>query len=131
VNDNDFPGGALAYREYEVLLRGRATGSIAFTLGDMSLNTAPANFARMAGALAFGLISLADVPHAPVHPFIWTHDETRLEITVAAEEGDLSDELRGMIARYIVVFFAEIAPIAPELAGFRFKQSTANDNTVH
>jgi hypothetical protein len=81
--------------------------------------------------LAFGLVSLADVPGAPRCPFVWIRGETQFGVTVAEEDGDLSDEFRGLIARYICMFLAEIAPLAREIDGFSFNQSTANDNIVH
>jgi len=133
VNDNvfDFPGGAAVYREYGVMLDSGATGIIAVTLGDIDLDSPTAFLARRCSAPAFGLISLADVPGAPQCPFVWIQDETQLGVTIAEQDGDLSDELRGIIAHYICVFLAEIGPLAREIDGGAFERSTANDNTIH
>ena len=131
MNNSDFPGGATVYRKYEVLLNSGATGSIAFTLGDMDRESPGTLLARRAGALAFGLISLADVPGAPRYPFVWTHDAMQFGVTVAEDDADLSDELRGIIVRYICMFLDEIAPLVPEIDGFTFVHQTVSGNTVH
>ena len=131
MNDFDFPGGATVYREYEVLLNSGATGSITFTLGDMDRESPGALLARRAGALAFGLISLANVPGAPKYPFVWTHDAMQFGVTVEEDDADLSSELRNIIVRYICMFLDEFAPLVPEIDGFTFVHQPVNENTVH
>jgi hypothetical protein len=131
-DDNDFPDGAIAYREYEVPMPDGTTASLAFTLGDITIDSVPANFAREHGALAYGLVSVIDVPEAPQFPLVWTQNQTQLALAVADEDNDLSDSLKQVIARYIAIFFADIAPIAPQLAALQLKMPPpANDHTLN
>src|SRR4051794_6196013 len=106
ISDDDFPGVPLAYREYPLPLPDGSRAVIALTLGDREVETLEAKFARENGAVAFGLVSMTDVPGAPQHPFIWMQDWKHLSLAV---EGDyeISGELETIIFLYIAVFFEE------------------------
>jgi hypothetical protein len=128
---DDLPDDAVAYREYEISLPDGGRASVAFTLGAPDLDTVPATMARVHGALAYGLISIADYPGAPEYPMVWLQTKTELGITVADDDEDLADPLKRMIARYLAVFFADIAPIAPELAALKLKSDIKGDRTLN
>jgi len=115
MNDN-LPEGTIAFREYEVPMPDGSKASIELTLGDLSVHSMAADFARQNGALAYGLVNVVDLDGAPDFPLIWTQGETEFGITVADGDPDPTDELKAIIARFIGVFFADIATIAPELA---------------
>ncbi|HEY6980599.1 hypothetical protein [Reyranella sp.] len=127
---NDLPDGAIAYREYEVPMPDGTTANLAFTLGDMTADSIPAEFARRQGALAYGLVSVIDVPGAPRHALIWLQGRTPLALTVADEDSDLGEPLQQAIARCMAVFFADIAPVAPQIAALQLKlPEPANDTS--
>ena len=111
MSNDDLPDGVLAYREYEIAAPGGGTASIAFTLGRADADTAAADFARNAEARAHGLVSVLYYPGAPQHPAIWLQTEAGLGISVADEDGDLSDDLRQVVARCLAMFFNDIAAI--------------------
>jgi hypothetical protein len=67
MSNDDLPEGALAYRECEVADDGHV-GSMAFTLGQPDADTTAAQFAKQAGAHAYGLISILGLPDAPRFP---------------------------------------------------------------
>jgi hypothetical protein len=119
--DDDLPDGALAYREYEVTTPSGESGSLALTLGDADADFMPARFAKHAGARAFGLVSILGFSDAPRYPVIWLQMESQIGVTVADGDDDLSPELRQIIARYLAVFFNDIAPVAPELAALELQ----------
>jgi hypothetical protein len=60
----DFPGSALAYREYEAELSNELKVRLAFTLCDLDADTMAARFAHECNAITFGLISI-DMPNGP------------------------------------------------------------------
>jgi hypothetical protein len=113
--------GIIAVREYEVMLPDGTIASISFTLGDLQQDSIPAEFARSNGALAYGLVSVEGVEGAPDFPMLWTRAENGLNITASDDDGELSDELRKIIARAIAVFFRDLGQIAPELARIKIK----------
>lgn len=126
--DSAPPEGAIAYREYEVTMPDANTANIAFTLGDPIVDSLAADYAHRNGALAYGLVSVLDVPDAPKHAMIWTLMATHVCIASVDDGDEMSAGLRHVIARYLTFFFAEIAPIAPELAPLRFNlPSVANE----
>jgi hypothetical protein len=119
-----------SYREYEMTSE-HGNGSIAFTLGDLNADTMPARFAKHVGAEAFGLVSILGFPEAPVRPVIWVLVNQKLGITVADEDRDLTDALKLIVARYIAVFFNDIADIAPELATIRLRTDGRGDRSLN
>jgi hypothetical protein len=126
------PEGSIAYREYEVTMPDFSKANLGFTLGDKNADRLEARFAAKTGALAFGLVSVVGVPDAPQYPVVWTHNHTQLGITVAEEDKEMSKELKVVVARYIAVFFADIADVAPELAALELQTSSAaNDRTLN
>jgi hypothetical protein len=128
--DDDLPEGTVAYREYAATIHG-ASGSLAFTLGDPTVDTMPARFAKHAGARAYGLISILGFPQAPQFPVIWVQTDEMLGITVADRDGQLTDDLKQLIVRQFVVFFNGIAPIAPELSAVRLKADGRGDRSLN
>ena len=131
MNDDDLPDGVLAYREYEIAAPDGRTGSIGFTLGRADADSPAADFARQAQARAHGLVSILDYPGAPRHPAIWLQTEAQLGISVADEDEELSDDLRQIVARYLAVFFNDIAAIAPELAAIPLKSDGRGDRALN
>jgi hypothetical protein len=107
--DNALPDGAIAYREYEVPMPDGSTASFAFTLGDMTADSVPAEFARRHGVVAYGLVSVVDVPDAPQFPLVWTQDRSQVALAVAEEDEDISEDLKERIARCMALFFTDIA----------------------
>jgi len=131
MSDDDLPDGVLAYREYEIAAPDGGTASIAFTLGRADADTGTADFARQAEARAHGLVSVLHYPGAPRHPAIWLQTEAGLGISVADEDGDLSDDLRQIVARCLAMFFNDIAAIAPELAAIPLKADGRGDRALN
>ncbi|WIM09106.1 hypothetical protein [Enhydrobacter sp.] len=128
-HDNDLPDGALAYRQYEVPMPDGSTASLAFTLGDMTADSVPANYARQHGVVAYGLVSVTDVPDPPRFPLVWTQDRTQIALAVAEEDKDIGDDLKETIGRCMALFFNDIAA---ELAAQELGVSPpANDRSVH
>ena len=109
------PDGALAFREYEVPLAEGGIASVAFTLSQRDINTNAAQLARDSGAVAYGFVSVLDHPHAPVHPIVWMRTPARIAIAVSDDDAELAGDIKQLIAEKILVFFDEIADVAPEL----------------
>jgi hypothetical protein len=107
----------MAYAEYEIPVPGGGTASVAFTLSRLEGDGMVAEVGRLKGAQACGMLSILDYPGAPRHPAIWMRTDGELTLLVAEEDGEIDAAVRQVIDRYIEAFFAEIAPIAPELAG--------------
>lgn len=110
-----------ANREYEVSLSIGIKGKMAFALGDMAQDNALTRHAKSLNAVGFGVISFAGIPGAPRSSMLWTQTPTDTAMTLA--DGDLQPdvELQHLIARYIAIYFADIAAIAPELGEPRVK----------
>jgi hypothetical protein len=105
----DLPEGVVAYREYRVSLNGES-GSVAITLGQPDADTMPRKFARHVGACAYGLVSIVGLEAAPRLPTVWVLTDTKIGLVVQGEDRELSEKFKSLMARYIGVFFADIAP---------------------
>jgi hypothetical protein len=110
-----------AGREYAVALADGSRGRLGFALGDFGLDNAFTRHARSLNALGFGVISFAGLPDAPERAMMWVQTPTDTVMTVA--DGDLqpNSELQHLIARYLAVYFSDIAAIAPELGEPRIR----------
>lgn len=104
-----------AGRDYEVSLPDGAKGKLGFALGDLALDNAFTRHARSLDAVGFGVISFQGIPEAPRRAMLWTQTPTDTVMTVADQDRQPSGELQRLIARYLVIYFADIAAIAPEL----------------
>lgn len=117
MTDSDFPAGARLYREYQARLRDGASVHIAFTLGDESLESPARSVARRLGAEAFGMISLIEIATDSRYLFVWTHDDRELAIIAAEDNARVRDELKDLVGRYVCVFLADAAALAPRAGG--------------
>jgi hypothetical protein len=114
-----------AGREYAVALANGIEGKLGFALGDLALDNAFTRHARSLDALGFGVISFEGLPGAPQRPMMWTQTPTDTVMTVADHDRQPDGELQRLIARYLGIYFSDIAAIAPELGEPRVRP--AND----
>ena len=131
MDDNHLPAGAVAYREYEVPLAQGGTASLAFTLAGQDANSVVFDVARSLQAVAYGFVSILDYPGAPRHPVVWLQLPTQLALMVADGDEDLSQDLKQIIARRLMQFISDIAPIAPQLAALHFKSVGSSDRSLN
>ncbi len=110
-----------AGREYDVSLRDGSRGKLGFALGDLALDNAFTRHARSLNALGFGIISFAGLPGAPERSMLWTQTPTDTAMTLADGDRQPDTELQHLIAKYLAMYFADIASIAPELGEPRIK----------
>jgi len=110
-----------AGREYEVALPDGTRGKLGFALGDLDLDNAFTRHARTLGAVGFGVISFEDIPDAPKRSMMWTQTPTDTVMTVADQDRQPGGELQRLIARYLAIYFSDIAAIAPELGEPRIR----------
>lgn len=110
-----------ANREYEVSLPDGSKGKLSFALGDMAQDNAFTRHARSLDAVGFGVISFAGIPGAPQRAMLWTQTPTDTAMTVADGEPQPDRDLQHLIGRYLVIYFADIAAIAPELGEPRIR----------
>ena len=87
----------------------------------------PGKFARHVGACAYGLVSIVGLEAAPRLPTVWILSDTKIALVVQGE-GELSDKLKSLIARYIGVFFANIEP---ELTALRVNLDMPPGRTIN
>ena len=104
-----------AGREYEVSLPDGTRGKLGFALGDLALDNAFTRHARSLDAIGFGVISFAGLPGAPERSMLWTQTPTDTVMTLADGDQPPSGDLQRLIARYLAIYFSDIAAIAPEL----------------
>ena len=104
-----------ASRAYEVSLPDGTKGRLGFALGDLALDNAFTRHARSLNAVGFGVVSLEGLPGAPERSMLWTQTPTDTVMTLADGDRQPSGELQRLIARYLAVYFSDIAAIAPEL----------------
>ncbi len=104
-----------AGREYEVSMPDGTKGKLGFALGDLELDNALTRHARSLDAVGFGVISFAGLPNAPTRSMMWTQTPTDTVMTVADQDQQPGGELQRLIARYLAIYFSDIAAIAPEL----------------
>jgi hypothetical protein len=116
MDDSHLAAGVVAYREYEVALAQGGTASMTFTLASRNAESVVSDVARSLQAGAYGFVSILDYPGAPRHPVIWLQLPTQFALMVADGDEDLSPDLKQIIARRLMKFISDIAPIAPELA---------------
>jgi hypothetical protein len=128
LSSTDFPDGTLAYREYDV--NDGAAICLAITLGDLEADTIAAQFARERKAVAYGLISVLEMPDDRKRPIVWIVDDNELSLAMEMEEQPISAELVEVLQLYLGRFFLETAPIAPQL-GHVWIAAGANDNKNH
>jgi hypothetical protein len=114
-----------ANRQYEVSLPSGTKGSMSFALGDLALDNAFTRHARSLNALGYGVVSFEGLPGAPQRPMMWTQTPTDTVMTVADHDRQPDGELQRLIARYLAIYFSDIATIAPELGEPRVRP--AND----
>lgn len=114
-----------AGREYEVSLPDGTKGKLGFALGDLALDNAFTRHARSLDAVGFGVISFQGIPSAPKRAMMWTQTSTDTVMTLADQDPQPSGELQRLIARYLAIYFSDIAAIAPELGEPRIRP--AND----
>src|SRR3954471_10722397 len=117
MSDN-LPAAVIAYREYEIPAPGGGTANVAFTLRRAGTSP-PDDFTPRADARAHGLVSLVDYPGAPRHPAMWEQSDNGLRLTAADQDRDLGPEISQLIARYLAVFFNDVAAVAPDLPAVR------------
>jgi hypothetical protein len=110
-----------AGREYEVSLPDGSRGKLGFALGDLALDNAFTRHARSLNALGFGVVSFAGLPGAPERSMLWTQTSTETVMTVADGDRQPNSELQHLIARYLAIYFSDIATIAPELGEPRIR----------
>ena len=110
-----------ASRQYEVSLPNGGKGRLSFALGDLGLDNAFTRHARTLGARGFGVIAFEGIPGAPQSSMLWTQTATDTAMTVADGDRQPDAELQRLIARYIAIYFADIAAIAPELGEPRIR----------
>lgn len=110
-----------AGRRYEVSLPDGGQGTLSFALGDLALENAFTRHARSLKALGFGVISFEGLPEAPASSMMWIQTPTDTVMTVADGDRQPSGALQRTIARYLAVYFADIAAIAPELGEPRIR----------
>ena len=110
-----------ANREYEVSLRDGTKGKLGFALGDLALDNAFTRHARSLNALGFGIISFAGLAGAPERSMLWTQTPTDTAMTLADGDRQPDTELQHLIAKYLAIYFADIAAIAPELGEPRIR----------
>jgi hypothetical protein len=110
-----------AGREYDVSLRDGSRGKLGFALGDLALDNAFTRHARSLDALGFGIVSFAGLPGAPERSMLWTQTPAETVMTLADGDRQPESELQHLIAKYIAIYFADIAKIAPELGEPRIK----------
>ncbi|WP_428660832.1 hypothetical protein [Reyranella sp.] len=84
-------------------------------MGDLELDNALTRHARSLDAVGFGVISFAGLPNAPTRSMMWTQTPTDTVMTVADQDQQPGGELQRLIARYLAIYFSDIAAIAPEL----------------
>lgn len=108
--------GRLATREYDVTLPDGTQGRLAFALCDITKNNALAHHARRRQAVAFGLLSFAELPAAPRNALLWVRTKEGMEMTTADGDDQPSGDLQRLVARHFIVFFDEVKDLAPELA---------------
>jgi hypothetical protein len=118
-NDDALPVGSLAYRKYEFTLNGE-DGSIALTLGDPNSADPIAVFAIQAAvAINFGMINVLGYSDGPSRTLVWALTSTELMMIPSDEDDDVSPGLHDVISKCLAMFFDEVAPLAPDLAGLR------------
>ena len=110
-----------AGRAYEVSLLDGAKGRLGFALGDLALDNAFTRHAHSLGAIGFGVVSFEGLPGAPERSMLWTQTPTDTVMTVADGDRQPNSELQHLIARYLAIYFLDIAEIAPELGEPRIK----------
>jgi hypothetical protein len=123
--------GIVAMREYQAVFPDGTELSVAFTLGDMTHGSSPARFARETGAIAYGLISIMGAEDAPKLPAVWTQYDDRIAVTVAKGDDDLTEDLRRVIVQQLMVFFADLADVAPELSKLKLRPWRLDGRTFH
>jgi len=110
-----------AGREYEVSLRDGTKGRLGFALGDLALDNAFTRYARSLNALGFGIISFAGLPGAPERSMLWIQTPTETVMTLADGDRQPDSELQHLVAKFIAIYFSDIAAIAPELGEPRIR----------
>lgn len=118
--------GRLATREYEVTLPDGTQGKLAFALCDLAKNNALAQHARRRQAVAYGLLSFAELPDAPRNALLWVRTKDGLEMTTADGDDQPDGDLQRLVARHFIVFFDEVKALAPELATLPFHLKDAS-----
>jgi hypothetical protein len=123
----------VVYHEYEVELPTGPMVSLAITLGDLKADNLSARFARENKALAYGLVSILEMPNAPTHPIVWMVDDYELSLATEEDDPSISEEVEELVQLYLRLFFIQTAPIAPQLAGIEVLSAVgANDHrTLH
>jgi len=130
VND-DVPEGTLAYREYDLQAPDGTLASAAFTLSDLSVDNVASEFARRIDAVAFGLISVMGCPGGPRMPIVWVQLSTRVGLCPVDFDDVIPSDLQSVLARFIAIFFRDIAVEAEELAGLKLTTVKPTKTTVH
>lgn len=118
--------GRLATREYDVTLPDGTQGRLGFALCDLTADNALARHARRRQAVAFGLLSFADLPDAPRSAMLWVRTRDGMEMTTADGDDQPGGELQRLVARHFIVFFDEVKELAPELATLPFHLKDAS-----
>ncbi|MGQ3298663.1 hypothetical protein [Reyranella sp.] len=118
--------GRLATREYDVTLPDGTRGRLAFALCDLTRDNALAQHARRRKAVAFGLLSFAELPDAPRSALLWVRTRDGMEMTTADGDDQPAGDLQRLVARHFIVFFDEIKDLVPELATLPFHLKDAS-----
>ena len=118
--------GRLATREYDVTLPDGTQGRLAFALCELSGDNALAQHARRRQAVAFGLLSFAELPDAPRNALLWVRTKDGMEMTTADGDDQPGGDLQRLVARHFIVFFHEIKDVEPELTSLSFHLKDAS-----
>jgi hypothetical protein len=112
VDTEELAKGVLAYTEYQIAMPDGNEARLAFTFGDLTSDSIPTKYARTQGALAYGLLFIADLPDAPEFPLLWTQEQRFVAVTGA--EGDR--ELTGTLQRSLLWLYDGVMRPEPEAA---------------
>jgi hypothetical protein len=123
--------GIVAIREYQAVFPDGTEVRVAFTLGDMTHGSSPARFARETGAIAYGLICIEGAEDAPKLPAVWTQYDDRIAVTVSEGDDDFAEDLRRVIMQQLMVFFADLADVAPELSKLKLRPRPPDGRPLH
>ncbi len=118
--------GRLATREYDVTLPDGTRGKLAFALCDPARDNALAQHARQRKAVAFGLLSFAELPGAPRNALLWVRTKDGMEMTTADGDDQPGGDLQRLVARHFIAFFDEVKDLVPELATLPFHLKDAS-----
>jgi hypothetical protein len=115
----------VAVREYEIVMPNGVVGKLTYAMCDpRETDTAPARFARLQRAQAYGLITVEGVADAPRTPIVWLMIEDQIAVTVGDDEPDITVELRKAIEKHMQEYLQDVTDLAPGSGGIELKPRT-------